>query len=99
MTCDAQASAAIEEGGMEFPRVRKFWQGDASRALGAGTRYKKFAFVGVKVTLSAETVALAESLSIVTHIRVRSIAWRAASVSTKPVTGSSMLRALQMPER
>lgn len=34
---------------MEFPRVRTLWQGDASRALGAGTRYKKIAFVGVKV--------------------------------------------------
>lgn len=34
---------------MEFPVVRTFWQGDASRALGAGTRYKKIAFVGVKV--------------------------------------------------
>jgi hypothetical protein len=43
------ASAAIEEGGMEFPLVRTFWQGEVSRALGAGTRYKKIAFVGVKV--------------------------------------------------
>lgn len=34
---------------MEFPLVRTFWQGEVSRALGAGTRYKKIAFVGVKV--------------------------------------------------
>lgn len=64
MPVSTQASLAIEEGGMEFPTVRTFWQGDASRALGAGTRYKKIAFVGVKVTASAETVALAALPSI-----------------------------------
>ena len=49
MATNPEASMAIEEGGMKFPMVQTFWHGEVSRALGAGTRYKKIAFVGVKV--------------------------------------------------
>ena len=59
MAAPVEASVSIEEGGMSFPLVRTFWVGDASRALGAGTRYKKIAFVGVKVRATCPEVSAA----------------------------------------
>jgi len=36
--------------GVEFPLVRTFWVGEAQRNMGASVRYKKIAFIGVKVS-------------------------------------------------
>mmetsp|Transcript_14991 Transcript_14991/g.45250 ORF Transcript_14991/g.45250 Transcript_14991/m.45250 type:complete len:289 (+) Transcript_14991:163-1029(+) len=49
MAAQASAATTFEEGGQTFPVVRTYWDGSGCRALAAGTRTKKIAFVNVKV--------------------------------------------------
>lgn len=48
MAAQASAATTFEEGGQTFPVVRTYWDGSGCRALAAGTRTKKIAFVNVK---------------------------------------------------
>lgn len=58
-----QAVLTIKEPatGVEFPLVQKFWIGEETRAMGAGVRSKKIAFLNVKVYAVALYVEAAKA--------------------------------------